>query len=157
MQSVFPNIPVLESVYINIEAIKQFKKKHSAIEAILKRLSSFPYTLRGDKKELESFVIKNQLMNVLWEAVPHIRRIFGSAAQLYLELSDDPEGDFREIFIVIKTNYEINKALRLLDLLDQEWFLSQEFNWIDCDGSETRLIMMQIHTLTRLGHEKLKY
>jgi hypothetical protein len=45
------------------------------------------------------------LANVLGEAVPHIRRIFGSDTQLYHELSDDPEGDFREIFIVIKLSF----------------------------------------------------
>ncbi|HEX9974008.1 MAG TPA: hypothetical protein VGD14_18195 [bacterium] len=124
MQSVFPNMPVLENVFIGSESIKQFEKTRGEIGATLKKITSFPYTIRGDKKELESFVIKNQLTNFLWEAIPHIRRIFGSDAQLFLELSDDPEGDFREIFIVIKTNHEINKALRLLERLDQEWFLS---------------------------------
>jgi hypothetical protein len=124
MPGVFPNMPVLENVFIGSKAIKQFEKTRSDIDATLKKLTSFPYVIHGDKKEIESFVINNQLTNFLWEAVPHVRRIFGSDAQLYLELSEDPEGDFRELFIVIKTNHEINKALRLLERLDQEWFLS---------------------------------
>ena len=124
MQSVFPNMPVLETVYTSFDSIKQFEKKRSDIELTIKKLTSFPYTIIGDKEKLQSFIIKNQLKNVLWEAVSHIRRIFGTDAQLYLELSDDPEGDFRELFIVIRANHKIDKALQLLARLDQEWFFS---------------------------------
>lgn len=63
-------------------------------------MTSFPYVIRGDKKEIESFVINNQLMNFLWEAVPQIRRIFGSDAQLYLELSEYPRRDIRVLNIL---------------------------------------------------------
>lgn len=124
MPDFFSNMPVIENVVIGSESIKQFEKTRTEIGATLKKLTSFPYVILGDEKEIESYVISNQLMNVLLEAVPHVRRIFGSDTQLYLELSDDPEGDFRELFIVIKTNHEIEKSLKLLDRLDQDWFLS---------------------------------
>lgn len=124
MPGVFPNLPVSENFYNRFELVKQFESKRKDIMTTLKKLTSFPYTIRGDKEALEHFIEKNGLTNVLWEAVPHIRRIFGSDTQFYLELSDDPDGDFREIFIVIKTSYEIEKSLQQLDRLDQEWFLS---------------------------------
>lgn len=124
MPDIFPNMPVLENVFIGSKAIKQFEKTHNDINATLKKLTSFPYGIRGDKKEIEAFVINNQLTNYLWEAFAHIRRIFGNTAQLFLELNDDPEGNFGELFIVIKTSHEIEKSLQLLERLDQEWFLS---------------------------------
>ena len=57
------------------------------------------------------------------EASEEIEQIFEPDVRLFLELEEDPEEDFDELFIVIQTDKEGEEALALLSELDETWFL----------------------------------
>jgi hypothetical protein len=60
-------------------------------------------------------------VEVLLEARLHIKRVFGGA-EVSLEVEDDPEGDFEELFCVIALRVGPENALSLLRRFDDEWF-----------------------------------
>lgn len=64
------------------------------------------------------------LIEIVFEAYTQIKRIFGEEINLFLELHHDPEEDFEELFIVIKSLYEPKKTRELMDDLDRSWFLN---------------------------------
>jgi len=77
-------------------------------------------------EEIECFLKKYPfLVSVLIEAKQKISSIFGETSKTILELNKDPEEDFEEIFIVIKSSFDSEKARELMDKLDEEWFLKR--------------------------------
>ena len=73
-------------------------------------------------KEIKEFLIRNDdMIEVLIEAPENIRRIFGEFP-IYLELHHDPEEDWDELFIVIKSDYSPQEAVELEDRFFEEWF-----------------------------------
>ena len=76
-------------------------------------------------KEIENFLLTNNyLIDILFSAPDHIERIFGMVL-LHLELHHDPEEGWDELFIVIKTPYKTEEAIRLENRLAEEWFLDR--------------------------------
>ncbi len=63
------------------------------------------------------------LLSLLVEAPEQMEGIFGLDARLFLELDEDPEENFDELFIVIETDRDQEDALALLSKLDDTWFL----------------------------------
>lgn len=77
----------------------------------------------NNPKEIKRFILANMyLIEILLEAPQHIYQIFGNFP-IYLELHHDPEEDWDELFIVIKTNYPPDKAVELEEKLFEEWFI----------------------------------
>ncbi len=74
---------------------------------------------------------------VLFKAPDHIKQIFGNVA-LNLELYHDPEEDYAGFFIIINTQLPPEESLKLLDQLDEEWWLT-----IDDDISNILEIMVR--------------
>ena len=60
------------------------------------------------------------LIQLLVQAVPYLEEIFGDARR-YLEIDQDPDGGFREIFCVVVVKSGPEQALRLLRLFDEMW------------------------------------
>jgi len=85
--------------------------------------------LKGDYEfsnieEIRNFIMQNNyLVNILNEAPENIYRIFGSGIKLILELQSDPEEEWDELFIVIKSPYTAEKAVALEKKLFDEWFI----------------------------------
>ena len=78
----------------------------------------------ANREDIMSFLKTNRfLIKILKEAYENIKTIFGASVYLYLELCADPEEDFEELFIVIKSTHDSEEALHLLDKLDKSWFL----------------------------------
>ena len=76
-------------------------------------------------KEIYGFVLSNDfLLDILFDAPDQISRIFGKVT-LVLELHRDPEEGWDELFIVIKSPYGVEEAIRLEDKLAEEWFLDR--------------------------------
>jgi len=74
-------------------------------------------------QEIKMFLLSNRdLIEILVSAPEHIRRIFGNVP-IYLELHHDPEEDWDELFIVIRSNYSPRKASELKNMLFDEWFI----------------------------------
>jgi len=77
----------------------------------------------SNEKETRNFIMQNiYLVDILKEAPNHIYRIFGNTIKLVLELHTDPEEDWEELFIVIKSSYPAQKAVELERKLFVEWF-----------------------------------
>jgi len=76
-------------------------------------------------EEIRKFVLQNNyLVDILKEAPEDIYRIFGKSIKLVLELHSDPEEEWDELFIVIKSPYAPQKARELMNELDRMWFLN---------------------------------
>lgn len=73
---------------------------------------------------LLAFLLRHKfLIPILSEAPEHIRNIFGYKIKLSLDLDRDPEGEFEELFVVIRTMRPAEEAIDLLGKLDEVWFL----------------------------------
>lgn len=78
-----------------------------------------------DPKEIRSFLLTNDyLLEILSDAPYHIYRIFGQIP-IHLELHNDPEEGWDELFIVIKSPYSAKEAIELEEKLVKEWFLDR--------------------------------
>lgn len=76
--------------------------------------------------EVISFVRKYPfLLSILEEAPDQIYRMFGKDILLRLELHHDPEEGWDELFIVIRSAYSAEEAIRLENRLAEEWFLDR--------------------------------
>ena len=76
-------------------------------------------------KEIKNFLLSNNyLIEILFEAPPHIYRIFGQVP-IHLELHHDPEEGWDELFVVIKSTYSPEEAISLENRLAEEWFLDK--------------------------------
>ncbi len=73
--------------------------------------------------EIKRFLMANRdLLPILVEGYIRIIEIFGYFP-IYLELHSDPEEEWEELFIVIKTKHPAEKALELEKALFEEWFV----------------------------------
>ncbi len=94
-----------------------------AIVEVFRELGNI-YTI-DNPREIKDFLLSNDcLMEILFEAPEHIYRIFGQVP-IHLELHKDPEEGWDELFIVIKSSYSAEEALRLENRLAEEWFLDR--------------------------------
>lgn len=76
-------------------------------------------------EEIKNFLSTNDyLIEILFEAPEHIYGTFGQVP-VHLELHHDPEEDWDELFIVIKSTYSAEEAIRLENRLAEEWFLNR--------------------------------
>jgi hypothetical protein len=74
--------------------------------------------------EIREFILQNEgFLEVLLEGVGEIYRIFGSNIRLQLELHNDPEEKWDELFIVIKSSYTAREAVELERKVFNEWFV----------------------------------
>jgi len=77
-----------------------------------------------NSKEIKMFLISNyDLIQILLDAQKHIYKVFGQVP-IYLELYHDPEEEWDELFILIKTQYSPEEAVNLENQLFEEWFAS---------------------------------
>jgi hypothetical protein len=75
-------------------------------------------------EEIRNFIMQNNyLINILNEAPENIYRIFDRRIKLILELRSDPEEEWDELFIVIKSPYNAEKTVELGTKLFYEWFI----------------------------------
>lgn len=63
------------------------------------------------------------MIDILFETQTQIISIFGRDIELHLELHRDYEEDFEELFVVIKSSFPPAVARRMMDTLDEAWFL----------------------------------
>ncbi len=73
--------------------------------------------------EIERFLSRNpEVLEVLKEAPFYIRRIVVGNYPLLLELVREPEEDWEELFVVVKTDLPVEEALELDDRIFDLWF-----------------------------------
>lgn len=87
-------------------------------------LGHFLFRTEREKDSIRQFLYQHSFLSrMLIDGVQRIRSVFGSQAQLFLELERDPEENFEEVFVVIQTNKNLKDALDLLERLHWDWFL----------------------------------
>lgn len=76
-----------------------------------------------DYENVYKFLLDNKdLITVLESSIEEIRNIFGNS-QVFLEIDNDPEEEFEELFIVIKSNFDANKVIELKEKFFYNWFV----------------------------------
>jgi hypothetical protein len=109
--------PQAECIYINPSLPLELEKT-DVIEEI-EEIYEF-----SDKERVRNFILQNKdLIRVLKEAPEHIYKIFGKNVKLSLELHSDPEENWDELFIIIKSSHSAEKAHELGKRLFREWFI----------------------------------
>ena len=78
------------------------------------------------RERVERFLGNHRyLLPILKEAEGQIFSVFGEGVRISLELHHDPEEAWEELFIVIKSEYGAEEAIRLENRLAEEWFLER--------------------------------
>ena len=76
------------------------------------------------KQDILKFIKDNNLTDILIDAPSNIREVFGDDIRLVLELLTDPEEDWTELFIKIKTKYSGKKVVKLESKLFYKWWVT---------------------------------
>lgn len=95
------------------------KEKNRKIEDIFQRYKCV------NPEEIRNFLLENDyLIDILIEASNEIKKVFGEV-ELLLKFSVDPEEDWENIVIIIKSPYNAERTLELSNQLKKEWFLNK--------------------------------
>ncbi len=79
---------------------------------------------RGDNHAVTSYLGKNpHLSSLLRDARGEIDKVFGAGTPLTLDVMHDPEDGSDQLYLLIGTKFDADKAGELLDRLDREWWL----------------------------------
>jgi ADP-ribosylglycohydrolase len=107
------------------KAVSQILVSESGAEELNSQIVSIESIYNfANRQGIVSFLKENEfIVRILKEAHKNIETIFGASVNLYLKLCADPEEDFEELFVVIKSTHNSEEALRLLSKLDESWFL----------------------------------
>lgn len=104
---------LLEKKFISIEYL------HREV-TLLSRL----YNIRREPEVFKFLEDKPSLISLVLEAHERIRDYFGSSTELVLEVITDPEAtEDYELVIFVRTNLSPDDASRMLEQLDEEWWL----------------------------------
>jgi len=77
-----------------------------------------------DVEKIRDFIENhNHLIPILKEAKEHITSVFGDCVKIFLELYYDIEEGWEQLFVVIKSPYDSDKALELKLRLIREWLI----------------------------------
>jgi len=108
--------PQAECIYMNPSLPPEVEEKDVLEE--IEEIYEF-----SNKERVKAFILQNShLIKILKEAPAHIYKIFGKNIKLILELHSDPEENWDELFIIIKSSYPPEKAYELEKKLFEEWF-----------------------------------
>jgi len=104
---------LLEKKFISIEYL------HREV-TLLSRL----YNIRRESEVFKFLEDKPSIISLVLEAHERIRDYFGSSTELVLEVITDPEAtEDYELVIFVRTNLSPDDAFRMLEQLDEEWWL----------------------------------
>jgi len=82
------------------------------------------YKFSGKEEEIVLFVLRHNLVSILVEATREIKSVFKkNLSFLELKLQQDPEENFKGLFIIIHTDLPSRHAVEVLDKLDEKWWL----------------------------------
>jgi hypothetical protein len=77
-----------------------------------------------DVEKIRDFIENHDhLIPILKEAKEHITSVFGDCVKIFLELYYDIEEGWEQLFVVIKSPYDSDKALELKLRLIREWLI----------------------------------
>ncbi len=105
----------------------EFFRKIRFIESNIEFLQEF--YIFNNPIEVKTFLFDHDhLYDILYEANKHIKRIFEDCVvNIYLQVVKDPEENFEQLFVIIKTDLTPDKSVSLLDRFDEEWWLEIDY------------------------------
>jgi hypothetical protein len=107
--------------YIQTHFKDNYIKQEELSEQINSQLKDFNFT---NKDKVITFLqANNEIIDFIKEADTTIHNYFGNDAELILDLRSDPEEDYKELFILIKTRLDYSAATKILRKFDNEWFV----------------------------------
>jgi hypothetical protein len=107
--------------YVQTNFMGNYFKQADLPEQIEAQLKGFQFV---NKDKIALFLAADhELIEFINEANDKIREYFSKDITLTLELRSDPEGDFKEIFILINTEKDYSGAVKKLRKFDSEWFI----------------------------------
>ena len=104
--------------------------RHSTVKTveaeseINKIIGMYEISENDDVEKIRDFIENhNHLIPILKEAKEHITSVFGDCVKIFLELYYDIEEGWEQLFVVIKSPYDSDKALELKLRLIREWLI----------------------------------
>ena len=77
-----------------------------------------------EKSSVKRFLINNIfLIDLIFEARTRIAKYFNSATPLALSLTQYPDEEIEELYLLIQTNLSVKESLPALDRFEEEWWL----------------------------------
>ena len=94
------------------------------IASIDEIISMYEISENDDVEKIKDFIENHEhLIPILNEAKEHIISVFGDCVRIFLELYYDIEEGWEQLFVVIKSPYDSDKALELKLRLIREWLI----------------------------------
>ncbi len=118
----FSGLVVSPVVHHNVSALPS---SATEVESGLRAIQG-AYVIPHMDETLRFLIEHPFLIDVVQEAADALRRTFGSAATLSLELFHDPETENTELFALVHINEPVTVALEKLQTFDEAWFLDQQ-------------------------------
>jgi hypothetical protein len=92
-------------------------------------ISMYEISENDDVEKIREFIENHDhLIPILKEAKDHIISVFGDCVRILLELYYDIEEGWEQLFIVIRSPYDSEKAVELKLRLLREWFIHKDTN-----------------------------
>lgn len=121
-----PSIEITYNIGSENEENSIYRNNQTSI-ALLKKIYNF-----HNASEIENYLNQNNpILDSLLEGNIEIREIFTNIKEVSLELHEDFEEDFEQLFIVIKSTNGPEELLTMLNKLDDEWFLQLPYDIIN--------------------------
>ena len=96
------------------------------------------YNIRREPEVFKFLEDKPAILSLVLEAHERIRDYFGSSTELVLEVITDPETtEDYELVIFVRTSLSPDDAFRMLELLDEEW-------WLDASADTNEKICIHV-------------
>lgn len=108
------------------ELYELLEKKFISIEYLHREVTllSRLYNIRGESEVFKFLEDKPPLISLVLEAHERIMDYFGRSTELVLEVITDPEAtEDYELVIFVRTSLSPYDAFRMLEQLDEEWWL----------------------------------
>jgi hypothetical protein len=121
------NFGLAKELEINLNDRKLYIKYFAKVRPEANLLELDDYYQIEDWDSIGKFLIKNKdLISFLKEAAREIRKVFSDDTEIRLELIKDPEiSDDIELFATILTDLSVEKALKKVNDIEDNWFLDK--------------------------------
>jgi hypothetical protein len=121
------NFGLAKELEINLNDRKLYIKYFAKVRPEANLLELDDYYQIEDWDSIGKFLIKNKdLISFLKEAAREISKVFSNDTEIRLELIKDPEiSDDIELFATILTDLSVEKALKKVNDIEDNWFLDK--------------------------------
>jgi hypothetical protein len=127
---------VVETTTKKIKSVRKEPPELQQVTTIMERpdmenIFKFYKVDENQENVIADFLESNsKVVPVLLEARLQIERLIGKFP-LHLELEQDPEEKFEELFVIVKADKRPEESISLIEKLDREWFIPLHSDLMD--------------------------